>query len=151
VLFLQCHRAKNFNEDEEKSTSTGTAVVQLQVKLPRARIVYASATGVTDIKNMAYFNRLGLWGPQAGNGFDSFKAFEQSVSKRGIGAFELLAMELKGIGSYVSRGLSYASCEYVYIAADLDDALTAEYDAAGQSAHGTNRQTHSHPPVVAIS
>jgi len=130
VVYDESHRAKHYSEDEDKSTATGTAVVQLQQRLPRARIVYASATGVTDIKNMAYFSRLGLWGSGTANGFATFKAFESSVSKRGIGAFELLAMELKGIGSYLSRGLSYASCEYTYVAADLDDALSAEYDAA---------------------
>ena len=78
----------------------------------------------------AYFTRLGLWG--RGAGFDSFKSFESSVSKRGIGAFELLAMELKGIGCYVSRGLSYASCEYIYVSADLDEAQEAVYDAAAR-------------------
>lgn len=44
----------------------------------------------------AYFSRLGLWGIGNQTGFDSFKAFEQAMNKRGIGAFELLAMELKG-------------------------------------------------------
>jgi len=89
-FFPECHRAKNYDEEESKSSLTGRAVVELQEALPRARILYASATGVTDIKNMAYFTRLGLWG--RGSGFDSFKTFEKSMSTRGIGAFELLAM-----------------------------------------------------------
>jgi len=87
---------------EETSSLTGQAVVKLQQLMPRARVVYASATGVTDITNMGYFSRMGLWG--GGCSFDSFATFEKAVSKRGIGAFELLAMELKGIGCYVSRG-----------------------------------------------
>jgi hypothetical protein len=37
-------------------------VVELQQALPRARILYCSATGVTDLENMAYMERLGLWG-----------------------------------------------------------------------------------------
>lgn len=30
--------------------------------LPRARVVYCSATGVSEVGNMAYMTRLGLWG-----------------------------------------------------------------------------------------
>lgn len=106
LIFDECHRAKNYKEGQEENSSlTGQAVVKLQQMLPRARVVYASATGVTDIANMSYFIRLGLWG--AGCSFDSFGSFEKAVSKRGIGAFELLAMELKGIGCYVSRGESF--------------------------------------------
>jgi hypothetical protein len=46
--------AKNYNENNEEASSlTGQAVVKLQAALPKARVVYASATGVTDIKNMA--------------------------------------------------------------------------------------------------
>jgi hypothetical protein len=40
----------------------GLAGVELQNRLPRARVVYASATGATDINNLAYAVRLGLWG-----------------------------------------------------------------------------------------
>ena len=83
------------------------AVVQLQRALPRARVVYCSATGISDIKNMAFMERLGLWG--SGTAFPHFRIFLNTIRNRGIGAFELLAMELKSTGTYVSRGLSYAS------------------------------------------
>ena len=132
LIFDESHRAKNYKPDgkQEASSLTGRAVVKLQEMMPKARVVYASATGahtqktricepcpstsasshvcsssllgVTEIRQMAYFTRLGLWGP--GCGFDTFATFEKSIAKRGIGAFELLAMELKGIGCYVSRG-----------------------------------------------
>ena len=45
-----------------KPTKTGLAVLELQEKLPNARIIYASATGASEPKNMAYMVRLGLWG-----------------------------------------------------------------------------------------
>jgi hypothetical protein len=45
-----------------KGSQQGVAGVELQNRLPRARVVYASATGATDINNLAYAVRLGLWG-----------------------------------------------------------------------------------------
>lgn len=37
-------------------------MLQIQQMLPRARVVYCSATGVSEVGNMAYMTRLGLWG-----------------------------------------------------------------------------------------
>lgn len=39
-MFDECHKAKNAS-----STKMGKAVLDLQSKLPQARVVYASATG----------------------------------------------------------------------------------------------------------
>lgn len=41
----------------------GIAGVLLQNHLPDARVLYASATGASDVNNLAYAVRLGLWGP----------------------------------------------------------------------------------------
>ena len=90
-----------------------TAVVQLQQALPRARVIYASATGVSDVGNMAYMSRLGLFGK--GSSFDSFDTFLTSLKKKGISFLELLAMELKGNGFYVARGLNFQSAEFLGI------------------------------------
>lgn len=48
-------------------------VLELQKKLPKARVVYASATGASEPKNMAYMTRLGLWG--VGTPFHEFTDF----------------------------------------------------------------------------
>ena len=62
IIFDECHKAKNIYPDgSKKSTLTGLAILQLQKKLPNARIIYASATGASEPKNMAYMVRLGLW------------------------------------------------------------------------------------------
>ena len=43
----ECHKAKNlFPTKSGKSSKTGSAVVELQERLPKARVVYCSATGV---------------------------------------------------------------------------------------------------------
>ena len=63
IVFDESHKAKNLcPEVGNKSTKCGMAVASLQDRLPKARIVYASATGASDSKNMAYMTRLGLWG-----------------------------------------------------------------------------------------
>lgn len=57
----------------------------------------------------AYMERLGLWGE--GLAFRNFDSFLESITRRGLGAAEMLAMEMKSAGVYVSRGLSYKQAE----------------------------------------
>jgi hypothetical protein len=85
LFFDECHRAKNFHTGKQ-STRTGTAVYNLQEALPKARIIYCSATGVTDPVNMGYMTRLGLWG--VGTPFATFLDFLRVVENT-IGMMEL--------------------------------------------------------------
>ena len=63
-----------------KPSKTGLTVLQLQKKLPKARIVYCSATGASEPRNMAYMSRLGMWGPNTQ--FPSFHDFIKAVERR---------------------------------------------------------------------
>jgi hypothetical protein len=46
IVFDECHKAKNLcPTGAGKPTKTGQTVLELQNKLPKARVVYASATG----------------------------------------------------------------------------------------------------------
>ena len=46
IVFDECHKAKNLcPSGAGKPTKTGMTVLELQNKLPKARVVYASATG----------------------------------------------------------------------------------------------------------
>lgn len=81
LVFDESHKAKNFIDGEsESSTKIGLAVVELQQRLPKARVVYCSATGITELKNTAFMVRLGIWGPSSP--FESFPAFVNEISKR---------------------------------------------------------------------
>lgn len=84
IVFDECHRAKNLwagsSSGGGKPTKTGLTVMELQKKLPQARIVYASATGATEPRHMAYMVRLGIWGP--GSPFRDFGEFLAAVEKR---------------------------------------------------------------------
>ena len=54
VVFDECHKAKNLvPTGASKPSKTGLTVLQLQKKLPKARIVYCSATG-NNIYNYMY-------------------------------------------------------------------------------------------------
>ncbi|CAI8052182.1 Protein strawberry notch homolog [Geodia barretti] len=107
---------------------SGPSCVYVQKMLPRARVVYCSATGVSNVKNMAYMEGLGLWGE--GLSFPNFESFLESVTRRGLGAAEMLAMEMKSAGVYVSRGLSYKQAEFVTREVTLSPSQTSTYDAA---------------------
>ncbi|XP_039691110.1 protein FORGETTER 1 [Medicago truncatula] len=74
IIFDECHKAKNLvPEKDKKPTKTGQAVLDIQAQLPEARVVYCSATGASEPRNMAYMVRLGLWG--AGTFFPDFGEF----------------------------------------------------------------------------
>ena len=132
IAFDECHKAKNFvdSKDQEQAAGTkvGQAVMDLQAALPKARIVFASATGVTELKNMSYMTRLGLWG--AGTAFKDFGTFKKQLEKRGVGALEMLAIEMKTQGMYVSRGLGYNNAEFVIDECEMSPAALEMYDQA---------------------
>jgi len=84
IIFDECHKAKNLcPTGAGKPTKTGQTVLELQNALPKARVVYASATGASEPKHMAYMVRLGIWGP--GSPFRDFNDFLGAVEKRGVG------------------------------------------------------------------
>jgi hypothetical protein len=110
-----------------KGSEQGIAGLRLQNLLPRARVLYASATGASDVANLSYATRLGLWGP--GTAFADRDGFVAAIRKGGIAAMELVARDLKALGLYTARALSFAGVEYEL----LEHALTLRqieiYDA----------------------
>ena len=60
IALDECHRAKNL--DKSSGSKAAHAVRELQDRLPMARVVYVSATGVTEPEHLACLSRLGLWG-----------------------------------------------------------------------------------------
>ncbi|XP_021708010.1 protein strawberry notch isoform X3 [Aedes aegypti] len=106
IVFDECHKAKNLCPvGSSKPTKTGLTALELQNKLPKARVVYASATGASEPRNMAYMVRLGIWG--MGTPFPNFMDFITAVEKRGVGAMEIVAMDMKLRGMYIARQLSF--------------------------------------------
>lgn len=76
VVFDECHKAKNLSLDEKVNSSSkaAKAVVELQQKLPLARVVYVSATGASHLRHITYMCVRCLLGKV----HDWLAAFEQS-------------------------------------------------------------------------
>lgn len=111
-----------------KASLQGMAGLALQNRLPNARILYVSATGATTAENLAYAARLGLWGgPDAP--FVTRDDFLDAMDKGGVAAMELVARELKALGLYVARSLSFEGVEYEPLAHALSTDDTAIWDA----------------------
>ncbi|XP_060532767.1 protein strawberry notch isoform X2 [Cylas formicarius] len=129
IVFDECHRAKNLCPvGSSKPTKTGLTVLELQNKLPKARVVYASATGASEPRNMAYMVRLGLWGE--GTPFGEFADFISAVEKRGVGAMEIVAMDMKLRGMYIARQLSFHGVAFKIEEVPLSKDFEKVYDAS---------------------
>jgi len=113
----------------------GRAGLRLQHALPNARIVYVSATGATTVHNLAYAQRLGLWGGRLGLwGGEDFPfatraEFVEAIEAGGVAAMEVLARDLRSLGLYTARSLSYDGVEYELVEHQLTDEQRRIYDA----------------------
>lgn len=125
LAFDEAHKAKGAASDQP----VGKAVVRLQEELMMARVVYLSATGATQVQDMAYMTRLGLWG--RGTFFQSFKHIESllgSGSSTGAGAMEMLAVQLKASGAYLARNLGLRGVDFHMPTVKLSDEQTQMYN-----------------------
>lgn len=111
-----------------EASQQGKAGLGLQYRLPDARVLYVSATGAVTVEKLAYAHRLGLWG----GGSFPFPArtdFVGAMQQGGLAAMEVLARDLKALGLYTARSLSYAGVEVEMLDHALTPAQTAIYDA----------------------
>lgn len=133
ILFDESHAMANAagskgERGDVTASQQGRAGLRLQHKLPNARVVYVSATGATSVHNLAYAQRLGLWGGEDFP-FSTRAEFVEAIEAGGVAAMEVLARDLRSLGLYTARSLSYDGVEYEL----LEHALTPEqcsiYDA----------------------
>ena len=133
VVFDEAHAMANAAGDkgergEKKPSQQGQAGLRLQHALHDARFLYVSATGATTVQNLAYAARLGLWGT-GDFPFATRADFVAAMEKGGVAAMEVLARDLKALGLYAARSLSFEGIEYEIV----EHRLTAEqiriYDA----------------------
>lgn len=133
IIFDECHAmgsalASKSSRGTKKPSQQALAGLRLQYALPQARIVYVSATGATKVANLAYAVRLGLW---QSNDFPFTKATEfiGSVEQGGLAAMEVVSRDLKSLGLYTSRSLSYEGVEYDILEHKLTPEQVKIYDA----------------------
>jgi len=136
IVFDEAHNMGNAVEfgqglNKTKASKQALTGVDLQDKLPNARIVYASATGATNVHNLAYLTRLGLWGE--GTSFRNVNDFITKISSGGIAAMELVARDMKSLGVYMARNLSFKGVEYDTLTHDLSPMQEEIYDTMSRA------------------
>lgn len=112
IAFDEAHLMKNAaatphggKATVDHGTLRGNMGIALQRQFPLARVRYFSATGATEARHMAPYERLGLWG--AGAPFADFGAFLVAMQRGGVAAMEMLCRDLKSVGTYMSRTISF--------------------------------------------
>ncbi|MGL4525426.1 MAG: strawberry notch-like NTP hydrolase domain-containing protein [Aestuariivirga sp.] len=133
IVFDEAHAmanaaGENGERGDKAASQQGRAGVRLQNALPRARVLYVSATGATTVSNLAYATRLGLWG-STDMPFATREAFVEAMESGGIAAMEVLARDLKALGLYTARALSYAGVEVEMLEHPLSLEQIRIYDA----------------------
>ena len=131
IAFDEAHNMGNVipikgKRGTKKPANQALAGVLLQKMLPKAKVVYASATGATEVSNLAYATRLGLWGE--GTPFKNTLDFVTKIAGSGISAMELVARDMKSLGLYIARSLSYADVKYDRLEHELSPEQTKIYD-----------------------
>ena len=87
-----------------------------------------SATGATTVQNLPYAARLGLWGT-GDFPFATRADFVAAMEGGGIAAMEVLARDLKALGLYAARSLSFEGIEYEIVEHRLSAEQIRIYDA----------------------
>ncbi|MBJ7533245.1 strawberry notch family protein [Rhodomicrobium vannielii ATCC 17100] len=133
ILFDEAHAMANATgsagaRGAQGPSQQGVAGLRLQHALPLARVVYVSATGATTVQNLGYAQRLGLWGG-TDFPFATRADFIQAIEAGGIAAMEVLARDLKALGLYTARSLSYDGVEVDILEHALTDEQIRIYDA----------------------
>ena len=115
IVFDEAHAMANAagskgSRGEVRPSQQGRAGLRLQNALPDARILYVSATGATTVPGLAYARRLGLWA-SGETPFETRVAFVAAMEAGGVAAMEVVARDLKALGLYQARALSYDGVE----------------------------------------
>ena len=137
LAFDEAHAMQNAAGSDEgrgiKPSQQGLAGLRLQIAAPRARVFYISATGATSVANLAYASRLGLWGPGPEYPFPSRESFVSAMEAGGVAAMEVVARDLKTLGFYTARALSFDGVEYDVLEHALTPAQIEIYDAYAEA------------------
>lgn len=133
IAFDEAHAMQNAaavkgDRGLKAASQQGRAGVDLQLRAPGARVVYASATGASAVENLAYAERLGLW-RGADAPFTSREHFIAEMNKGGVAAMEMVCRDLKAMGLYCARNLSFDGVEYAFLDHQLTPQQVEIYDA----------------------
>lgn len=128
IVLDESHKAKNLlpSKGGGPPTQTGRAIMFLQERLPDAKLLYSSATGASEPRNLAYMHRLGI------GGVGNTEALVQMLTQSNTDALELAAMSLKSAGAYLGRTLSYDGAEFDLVRVKLERSFNIMYDRGSE-------------------
>ncbi len=137
IIFDEGHAMANAaggksDRGEKSASQQGRAGLRLQRALPEARVVYVSATGASEVESLAYAERLGLWGG-ADFPFSTRSEFIAAIEDGGVATMEVLARDLKAMGLYASRSLSFEGVEYDILEHELTGEQVRIYDSYAEA------------------
>ena len=137
IIFDEAHSMQNAaggtsEWGDQEASQQGRAGLRLQHALPDARVVYVSATGATNVHNLAYAQRLGLWGGEDFP-FATRGDFISAIENGGVAAMEVLAKDLRSMGLYTARSLSYEGVEYDMLVHELTPEQVRIYDSYAEA------------------
>ena len=137
IVFDEAHEMANAagttNEHgDTKGSLQGRAGLRLQNALPDSRILYVSATGASTIPGLAYATRLGLWSNDD-SPFNQRTDFVSAMEAGGVAAMEIVARDLKALGLYQARALSYQGVEVRILEHSLTPSQRRIYDSYAEA------------------
>ncbi|MBX4898871.1 strawberry notch-like NTP hydrolase domain-containing protein [Rhizobium bangladeshense] len=137
IIFDEGHAMANAaggktERGDKAASQQGRAGLRLQRALPDARVVYVSATGASEVESLAYAERLGLWG-SSDFPFPTRSEFIAAIEDGGVAAMEVLARDLKAMGLYASRSLSFEGVEYEILEHELTEEQIRIYDSYAEA------------------
>lgn len=115
IIFDEAHMAKN------SKSLTGKMVLEIQNLNINPKIVYSTATAASDVRQMHYMTRLGLWTGE-------HNLFVKMLESYGSCAMEMTALQLKHSGKLVSRQLGFDGIDVFLKTYELNQEEKNYYD-----------------------
>lgn len=115
----------------KKAAQQAVEANKIQEALPNARVVYMSATGATEVKDLCFASRLGLWGK--GTQFMNAEDFSSKIGASGVAGMELVASSLKSMGVYQARSISFEGVRYDSVKHKLTKQQRQIYDTMSEA------------------
>jgi 2'-5' RNA ligase len=133
IIIDEAHNLKNaVVGGRGQASQQGVAIRELLQNIPKLRGTALSATAATDVINLGWMDRLGIWGP--GTAFPTgFNEFAGAIASGRTAAMEMIANELKAQGKYLARTLSFKGVEFNEAKHELTDEQKAIYRTAASA------------------
>ena len=142
IVFDEAHAAIS------ERSAVGKAVRTLQRQAPEAGVVYSTATAASQVSQLGYMERLGMWGRSTGHQFATHAQFASAMKARGPAALELLSLDLKRRGVYIARALAASDAPARMVAAPLTQDQQDLYDSCCAFGPRGRRYTKCHRQLI---